>query len=90
MAWGSATIAGGGLPNLPNSIYDHSGTIAGGVGNRAGSDNGSAVDAAFTTIGGGYQNVADANNATIAGGQKNHAGEVGSVGGGLQNGEQHL
>ena len=69
-----ATIAGGG-PSDPinptttsNVVYDDYGTIGGGGGNRAGSDDGNHTNATYATVGGGDYNRALAAWSTIAGG----------------------
>ena len=91
-----ATIAGGGVPTGesdpdftgedPNRVTDNYGTIGGGVGNVAGNDADSTLEAAFSTVGGGYQNRAYGGLSTVAGGQENTAsGLLSTVSGGYLN-----
>jgi hypothetical protein len=95
----NATIAGGGVvstpvntnPNYPNQVTGDSGTIGGGLGNRAdvastiGGGQENQANGAYAVIGGGYQNQAST-NATVAGGAVNLAtGSTSFIGGGLQN-----
>lgn len=102
-----ATIGGGGTPldgdpvlvgARAQLVSDHYGTVGGGLGNRAGSDDGNPGNATLATVGGGFRNIAgggtstvsggsfntaDGGAATIAGGQNNTAsGELSSIGGG--------
>lgn len=89
-----AVIAGGGSPNAQvngcgagdfHKVYDHNGTIAGGFGNTAGSNNG-ADDAAMAAVGGGVFNSATAYAAGVAAGDGNQAtGQYAFVGGGTAN-----
>lgn len=99
----AATISGGGLDanGNPNVVYDTGGTVGGGKGNQAGSNDGDAttgreatvagglVNAASggkSAVGGGYQNTASADFATIAGGERHTAdGQKTFVGGGQGN-----
>jgi len=71
-----ATISGGGLTGESNFVADLWGTVGGGAGNTAGSDNGDFNDAQFATVGGGRGNVASATNATVAGGASNMSTNV--------------
>jgi hypothetical protein len=87
-----ATIAGGGPydegnPATTNNIVtDYYGTIGGGGGNQAGDDAGTATDASYATVGGGYANTAGADYATVGGGQDNTATQDhATVSGGLSN-----
>ena len=66
------TIGGGGRPSLPNRIYDDWATIAGGVDNVAGSDNGNPTTG-YETISGGYGNLARCDGACVGGGHGNTA-----------------
>jgi len=66
-----ATIGGGGTSGLTNEVTDSYGTVGGGADNRAGDGAGTANDANFATIAGGYRNVAAARFATIGGGWGN-------------------
>jgi trimeric autotransporter adhesin len=74
-----AAIGGGGELDLPNRVTGDYGTIAGGVGNQAGSRasvGGGSYNAApgdRSTIGGGSSNLAQTAFATIAGGENNIA-----------------
>ena len=86
-----ATIGGGGIrldPStvMPNKVFDHYATIAGGVGNIAGSNDGDIQNAQSTTIGGGKENKASHEFATISGGWKNETkGNYATIGGGVNN-----
>ncbi len=95
----NATIAGGGVvstpantnPNYPNQVTGDSGTVGGGLGNRAadvaviGGGQENLTSGAYAVIGGGYQNQAGT-NATVAGGAVNLASAQGSfIGGGTTN-----
>jgi hypothetical protein len=92
-----ATIAGGGIPGGgntdpdyggegPNRVTDNYGSIGGGYGNRTGNDNDDGSDAAFATIGGGNNNVAQGSNSTVGGGNSNAArGFISTVSGGEGN-----
>jgi hypothetical protein len=82
-----ATIGGGGVPaedsdpsilsGAPNQVTGNYGTVAGGVGNRAG---------ASAAVGGGQNNVASGRASAIGGGELNGASAVYStVSGGLSN-----
>jgi hypothetical protein len=77
-----AFIGGGGAPSYPVTgygagdyfaVFDNNGTIGGGFGNKVGTDNGDATDAAFATVGGGVFNWAAGYGATVAGGDANYA-----------------
>jgi len=60
--------------------------VSGGVGNRAGDDSGTVLDARYAVVGGGYNNVASGEYASAGGGYNNVAsGEHASVGGGYYN-----
>ena len=79
-----ATIGGGGRGDSPNIVDDNYSTVAGGVGNRAGSGNGDPDDGAYATVGGGNSNLASGANATIGGGLLNNATASGAtVAGGI-------
>lgn len=96
-----ATIGGGGQFNDVNRVVDNTGTVGGGRGNTAGSDDGTTVSSqsatvgggtnntasgAGSTVGGGSTNTASGNNATVAGGSGNTAsGSQAFVGGGTSN-----
>jgi len=84
-----ATIGGGGpagIITLSNRVYDNHGTVGGGTGNCAGSNDGAAGTAIFATVGGGYLNDATADYAAVSGGRDNSAeGTSASVGGGWSN-----
>ena len=75
----SATISGGGDMNFPHRVTDAGGTIGGGIGNQAGSDNGDLFDAEFATVGGGRANFSLDKYATIGGGYGNEASGQGST-----------
>jgi hypothetical protein len=81
-----ATVAGGGGMRQPNVVTDDYGTVSGGVGNRAGSDNSIGTDARFATVGGGTGNTASGEGSTVSGGEKNIAsGNRATVAGGELN-----
>jgi hypothetical protein len=96
-----ATIGGGGASSSEQTVTDNYGTVGGGRQNRAGDGDGVLTDAAYstvaggwlnvasnvsTTVGGGNGNVASGQYATVAGGGGNEATGYGaSVGGGLNN-----
>jgi hypothetical protein len=90
LAYGG-TVGGGGSPDFdgaarPNRVLDHYGTVGGGVGNQAGSDDGDPTTAINATVGGGAYNSAPGGHSTVAGGDGNvAAGGHSSVGGGLAN-----
>lgn len=95
-----ATIAGGGAPQgdsdpaftgdeIPNRVADHYGTVGGGFGNLAGSDDGDLFNGTHSTIGGGRTNSATGTESTVGGGRTNSAtGSASTVGGGLVNSAQ--
>lgn len=77
-----ATISGGGNVADRNRVYDNYSTISGGIGNIAGSNDGSTQDttnAPYVTISGGHDNVAEAPYATVGGGINNVASAARSV-----------
>ncbi len=79
-----ATIGGGGRSDSHNAVHDNYGTVAGGIGNRAGSGNGDPDDGAYTTVAGGNGNLAFGNYATVGGGLLNAATAFGAtVAGGI-------
>lgn len=90
-----ATIGGGGSATLGefqqtddgrNRVWDHYGTIAGGLGNVAGTDDGDPANAYFAAVGGGLNNRATGSLSTVAGGSNNEAtGGVATVVGGVVN-----
>jgi hypothetical protein len=67
-------------------VYDNYGTIGGGGGNRAGSDDADTTNATYATVGGGFSNKATAYYATVGGGRDNKAtAYYATVGGGRDN-----
>jgi hypothetical protein len=66
-------------------VYDDYGTIGGGGGNRAGSDDGNPTTAPYATVGGGRENKASLAYATVGGGYNNTASHYATVGGGHHN-----
>ena len=85
-----ATIAGGGFDSgsieSSNKVFDDYGTVGGGFGNQAGSDDGDATTADNATVGGGDRNTASGRLATVGGGLTNTAsGRQAAVGGGSGN-----
>jgi hypothetical protein len=99
-----ATVSGGGPSadwTTRNMVHDDYGTIGGGGGNRAGTDDADPTNAVFATVGGGQDNAASSDHATVAGGVNNSAtswratvsggdsntasGHYGTVPGGFQN-----
>jgi hypothetical protein len=86
-----ATIGGGGRTNSldpasGNRVTENYGTVAGGGHNQAGNANLDPNDAAFSTVGGGRDNIASAHAAIVSGGEGNRAAGVhAAVGGGLAN-----
>ncbi|MFO7898263.1 MAG: tail fiber domain-containing protein, partial [Planctomycetota bacterium] len=84
-----ATISGGGHgddPGYSNTVTDSHGTIGGGIGNQAGNDNASTLDARWATVAGGSNNTASDDCAAVGGGSGNTAsGEKSTVGGGQHN-----
>lgn len=88
----SATIGGGGWATLfgagsgDNAAYDNGGTVAGGIGNTVGTDDGPNNSHQYGSIGGGFFNTASGAVSVIAGGQTNTAsGEGAAVPGGFSN-----
>ncbi|MDH3891410.1 MAG: tail fiber domain-containing protein [candidate division Zixibacteria bacterium] len=86
--WDFTLVAGDGNP-LPEAyetghvVYDHYGTIGGGMTNRVGTVGSDVEDAQWATISGGANNTASAAHATIGGGHDNYAsGEFSTIGGG--------
>lgn len=87
----SATVGGGGWATLfgagdgDNSVFDTGGTVSGGIGNRAGTEDGS-MGHPYATVGGGFYNTASGFISTIAGGQSNTAsGDSAAIPGGYLN-----
>ena len=81
-----ATIGGGGMQGYGNRVYDHFGTVGGGLYNRAGDNAGTSGDHPWATVGGGSGNVAAGVAATVGGGEDNSATEWrATVGGGAGN-----
>ena len=81
-----AAIGGGGSANWPNFVFDHHSTVAGGLDNSAGTDDGTLDNATFASVGGGRSNVAGGQFATVAGGRRNSAGPgAGTIAGGVSN-----
>lgn len=81
-----ATIGGGGQLNLANRALDNFGTVGGGAGNQAGTDDGQPATGTHATVGGGRQNMAAAGDATVSGGFLNKAiANFGTVAGGQEN-----
>ena len=88
-----ATISGGGSLSFllsggttANQVFDSYGTVGGGNGNLAGSDDGDTENAIYATVGGGFSNKASGEASTVAGGSGNSAvGEYASVVGGRTN-----
>ena len=100
------TIAGGGPSNpgspttSSNSVFDPFGTVGGGAGNRAGTDNASATEpfavvaggannragGGYSSVGGGGTNSATGLFAAISGGDSNNVtSTAGFIGGGRRN-----
>lgn len=77
-----ATVAGGGASVgtlLENRVTDHFGSIGGGSGNVAGSDDGATQDldnGHHATVGGGDRNTASGRFASVGGGSRNVASRV--------------
>ncbi|HEY3322249.1 MAG TPA: tail fiber domain-containing protein [Planctomycetota bacterium] len=70
-----ATIAGGGMTSLPNTVTANYATVSGGINNIGGGE--------YACVGGGSGNSATSGNAVVAGGSSNMAsGLAASVGGG--------
>lgn len=81
-----ATIGGGGDYYFPNSISDYNGTVSGGKDNHAGLDDGILHLQQGATVGGGVGNTASEAFSTVAGGYLNIAnGEESTIGGGVLN-----
>jgi hypothetical protein len=81
-----ATIGGGGKSGATNRVTDDYGTVGGGEGNRAGSDDDDTTNATYATVGGGVYNNASDSFATVGGGVYNNAsGYEATVGGGAAN-----
>jgi len=84
------TIGGGGAnfqPFLgPNMVTDDFGTVAGGIGNRAGDNFGTTSDRSGATVGGGQTCIASGGASTVSGGNFNIAsGIAATVAGGDAN-----
>ena len=85
-----ATIGGGGADDIYgydfHNVTDNYGTIAGGIGNWAGNNDGTVTNSPYASVGGGYWNKASGSYSSITGGYRNYAtGNYGAVGGGYQN-----
>ncbi len=82
-----ATIGGGGRNNGVNEVKDDYGTIGGGAGNIAGDISiYTTIGSIYATVGGGYQNEAQAGYSTVGGGRENEAQvSYSTVGGGYYN-----
>ncbi|MCC7437868.1 MAG: hypothetical protein IT211_05170 [Armatimonadetes bacterium] len=81
-----ATIAGGGVNGDINSVTDDYGVIGGGGNNQAGNNAGGTSDRLYTTVGGGFGNIASGYAATVGGGNINMAsGYISVVVGGTGN-----
>ena len=76
---GGASIGGGGLNVLPNSVFDFFGSVGGGNGNTAGDDDGGVSAQPYATVGGGTENTASGHAATVGGGQDNLASGRGAT-----------
>jgi hypothetical protein len=73
-------------PSRPNRATDHYALVAGGWNNVAGNDNANLSDASFTTVLGGSNNIAAANDSSVLGGSGNRtSGLRASVVGGFGN-----
>lgn len=81
------TIAGGGYwQGFGNRVTDDGGAIGGGGNNQTGNNSGSTIDAYYSTVSGGWTNIASGAYATISGGQGNTAsGGSGVISGGWSN-----
>ncbi|HNS50313.1 MAG TPA: tail fiber domain-containing protein [Anaerolineae bacterium] len=80
------TISGGGYGSRPNRVTDVLGTVGGGGGNEAGSNDGDIGNGVYATVGGGRLNTAGDWAASVLGGSENTAGEeFSAVGGGSHN-----
>ncbi len=81
-----ATVSGGGAAGSANQVLDYHGTIGGGRGNQAGSNDGNPNSAREATVAGGFNNTAINGASTVSGGRDNTAGGVHSaIGGGIAN-----
>ena len=89
-----ASIGGGGFNGTlgsitgdnSNRVTDWFGTIGGGLGNRAGNDDGGLDNTSFATVGGGHSNTASGGYAMVGGGMSNTASVFyATVGGGKSN-----
>ena len=82
-----ATIGGGGSGGTDaNVVTDDHGTVAGGIGNRAGDNAGLTDDRRYATVGGGNSNIASGSASTVGGGNANTAsGFRSTVPGGFSN-----
>jgi hypothetical protein len=81
-----ATIGGGGLAGNINRVTDDHGTVGGGRNNQAGDNAGTASDAGWATVSGGWGNTAGEQYATVGGGFGNTSGGyVSTVAGGQSN-----
>lgn len=85
-----SVIGGGGFADgstfQPNTVYDNFGTVGGGRGNTAGTDDGDPSTAPYTTISGGRNNEASAYGAAVGGGNTNAAtGNYATIPGGQNN-----
>ena len=82
----AATIAGGGSNVATNRVTDNYGTVSGGANNQAGVDDGDIYQQIGASVGGGIENAATGLYTTISGGYYNLAsGGVSSIGGGEGN-----
>ena len=88
-----ASILGGGqddpMSSAPNTVSEHYGTVAGGLNNHVGNDDGDPVNAQYSTVAGGYGNYAFDYGTVVGGGYGNVAGGsdngYGTVSGGANN-----
>lgn len=82
-----ATIGGGGRDNdRANEVTDIFGTVGGGAKNMAGDAVGTAQDAHYATVAGGFQNNAGSEFSFLGGGMSNNAtGAYSMIGGGESN-----
>ena len=81
-----AVIAGGGESGKVNKVTDHYGTVGGGLGNLAGDNTGTVVDAGYSTVCGGSYNQATGDSSFVGGGEKNTAsGYYSTIPGGYNN-----
>lgn len=85
------TVSGGGTSEFyfserPNRVTDDYGVVGGGAGNQAGDGLGTTTDSWFSTVSGGFRNIAGSEAATVGGGESNRANAMWStVGGGMLN-----